>query len=520
MEVIHQHAKVVQRSKGRSAVAAAAYRAGEKLHNQYDGITHDYTRRRGVVFTDILLPSNAPITFRDRETLWNSVEKIEKASNSQLARDVEFSLPVELDRQTQIRLVRAHVREQFVNHGMCADVAIHDKGDGNPHAHILLTMRPLEPDGNWGLKSKREYVLNDYGERIPLPSGDFKTRKISLTNWDDKGNAERWHEAWANACNRELERFQTDRRFTNKSYHDQSILLEPTVHIGKTANQMEKRGERSELGDINRGIRQRNAEIIALRAEVRDLEQAAQEQAMQPSKERTTIYEAPSAAQTTPASERETSRQPEIVAPQPLTLDDIKQKYIDLEIEIRRQKRLANDLKAQLRAYDSKREDLAEITGNVGSFSEEMNRLKEQRDNLPFYAVQDRRQLDDRIDKLTLSREQAARSLKNDYGIEHMERIGDRFDELTRNQAEIKLQLLEQPDIERLLQQQRELERSYTQLYEKAGPDRDKPQRDREKNTHDRSMADRMAATEAENRLKKLTGQERDRGQERERSRR
>ena len=128
MEVIHHHCKIVKRSAGKSAVAASAYRAGEKLHNKYDGMTHDYTRRRGVIFADIQLPSHAPKAFKDRETLWNSVEQIEKASNSQLAREVEFSLPNNLDRKTQIQMVRQHVQTQFVDKGMCADIAIHDKG--------------------------------------------------------------------------------------------------------------------------------------------------------------------------------------------------------------------------------------------------------------------------------------------------------------------------------------------------------------------------------------------------------
>jgi len=520
MEVIHHHVKIVKRSLGRSAVAAAAYRAGDRLHNQYDGITHDYTRRRGVVFTDILLPDNAPDSFSDRETLWNSVEKIEKAANSQLARDVEFSLPVELDRQAQIRLVRAHVREQFVNQGMCADVAIHDKGDGNPHAHILLTMRPLNPDKSWGLKSRREYVLNDNGERIPLKSGDFKTRKVSLTNWDDKGNAERWHGAWADACNRELERQGIERRFTNQSYLDQGILQEPTIHLGKAANQMEKRGEHSELGDVNREIRQRNAEISALRNQIEELEIQAGNQDMRPTKERITLYQAPTPAQSANAPEPEIAQQSEDTAQSPLSFDEVKQEYINLEIEITRQKRLANDLKARLRRNDSEREDLTEITGIVSSFSEKLKELNDQRDNLPINAGAEKRRIDEQIDKLANSRDQAMRSLKNEHGIVDLTQVEGKHSEMAQSRAEIERQLAALPSIEQLMRQQQEFGESYQQLYEKAGAEQEKGGRDSEKKPMDRSLTDRMAAAEAESRLRRMTVQERDREQAREHSRR
>ena len=127
-------------------MAAAAYRSGEKLTNEWDGITHDYTKKRGVVYSEILLPANAPSSFSDRSTLWNSVEKIEKNRDAQLAREIEIALPNEIDRQSQIRLVRKYVQDIFVSAGMCADYSIHDKGDGNPHAHIMLTLRPLNID--------------------------------------------------------------------------------------------------------------------------------------------------------------------------------------------------------------------------------------------------------------------------------------------------------------------------------------------------------------------------------------
>ena len=157
MAIYHCSIKIISRGKGKSAVAAAAYRSGEKLVNEYDGAIHDYTRKGGIVHTEILLPDNAPPAFSDRSALWNAVERIEKAKNAQLAREIEIALPHELTREQGVSLVREYVKGNFVAAGMCADVCLHDKNDGNPHAHILLTMRPIEQDGAWGTKQKKEY---------------------------------------------------------------------------------------------------------------------------------------------------------------------------------------------------------------------------------------------------------------------------------------------------------------------------------------------------------------------------
>lgn len=169
--IYHCNISIVSRGKGKSAVAAAAYRSGEKLTNEWDGMTHDYTRKGGVVHTEILLPPHARSSFSDRSTLWNSVELCEKAGNAQLAREIDAALPIELSREEQIRLVREYCSSQFVSRGMCVDFAIHDTDSGNPHCHIMLTMRPLDERGAWAAKSKKEYDLDENGERIRLPSG-------------------------------------------------------------------------------------------------------------------------------------------------------------------------------------------------------------------------------------------------------------------------------------------------------------------------------------------------------------
>ena len=166
MAIFHLSVKVISRSKGKSAVGAAAYRSSEKIENAYDGVVHDYTRKRGIIHTQILLPFHAPAKYYNRSVLWNAVEKAEKAKNSQLARDIEISLPRELPFSRQKQLVIGFVRQTFVNEGMCADICFHDKLDGNPHAHIMLTMRPINEDGSWGQKQKKVYVLDGSGNKI------------------------------------------------------------------------------------------------------------------------------------------------------------------------------------------------------------------------------------------------------------------------------------------------------------------------------------------------------------------
>ena len=198
MAIYHCSIKIISRGKGKSAVAAAAYRAGEKLTNDFDGETHDYTHKGGVVHTEILLPGHAPAAFSDRAVLWNAVEKIEKAKNAQLAREIEIALPRELTREQGISLVREYVKEQFVNAGMCADFAIHDTGGGNPHAHIMLTMRPIQQDGAWGAKQKKEYILDPQGKKIYDPKKrQYKCKAIPATDWNEQTKAEEWRAAWA-----------------------------------------------------------------------------------------------------------------------------------------------------------------------------------------------------------------------------------------------------------------------------------------------------------------------------------
>ena len=266
--IYHCTIKIIKRSEGRSAVAAAAYRSGQKLTNEWDGMTHDYTHKGGVVHSEILLPAHAPPAFQDRSTLWNSVEVIEKSSKSQLAREIEIALPVELDRKAQLALVRAYVKDNFVLAGMCADFSLHDKGDGNPHAHIMLTMRPLEQSGEWGAKCRKEYLTDQRGQRIPDGKGGYKSRRVDVTDWNEKDKAEQWRAAWAEYANRALEQTGRPERIDHRSYKRQGKEQLPTVHMGVAATRMEQRGISTDKGNVNRQIAADNKLLKEIKARV------------------------------------------------------------------------------------------------------------------------------------------------------------------------------------------------------------------------------------------------------------
>jgi len=249
--IYHCSIKIISRGKGRSAVAAAAYRAAEKITNQYDGEIHDYTKKGGVVHTEILLPDHAPAEYADRSILWNAVEKVERYKTAQLAREIQLALPVELTEEQNKKLVRDYVKEHFVSAGMCADIAIHDTGEGNPHAHIMLTMRPIEQGGEWGAKSRTVDGV-----------------KIPTVDWNEQTNAEVWREGWAGVVNRELERHNHEQRVDHRSFKRQGIDQIPTVHLGTAAHQMEQRGIATDRGNINREIRALNRQLRKLKSQM------------------------------------------------------------------------------------------------------------------------------------------------------------------------------------------------------------------------------------------------------------
>ena len=198
----HFDVKIIQRSKRQSAVASAAYQSGERLFSEYDQKQKYYSHKSEIVHTEIMLPPHAPPEYADRNTLWNAAEAIEKQWNSQLARRFVLAIPRELSPEQYADLIRDYCREFFVSKGMIADFAIHDKGDGNPHAHILLTMRAMDEQGKWLPKSRKVYDLDENGERIRLASGRWKSHKEDTVDWNDQKYAEIWRQGWADTANR------------------------------------------------------------------------------------------------------------------------------------------------------------------------------------------------------------------------------------------------------------------------------------------------------------------------------
>ena len=289
--IFHCTIKLVQRSKGKSVVAAAAYRSGTKMVNEWDGMTHDYTRKGGVVHAEIILPAHAPPEFQDRAILWNSVEQIEKSKDSQLAREVEVALPVELSREQQLSLVRSYVKDNFVDKGMCADFAIHDRDTGNPHAHILLTVRPLKENGEWGAKCRKVYELDERGQRIADGRGGWKNHREDTTDWNNKEQAEVWRSAWADYTNQALEAAGKLERIDHRSYQRQGVQKIPSVHLGVAAKQMEKRGIVTRKGDLNRQITADNKLLKEIKARIARLHRWSKDEAAKPQSSQPTLLQ-------------------------------------------------------------------------------------------------------------------------------------------------------------------------------------------------------------------------------------
>ena len=272
MSDYHFHVTQIKRSKGQSAVACAAYRSGEKLYSDYYGEVSDYTRKRGIVYTEILLPSHAPPEYSDRQTLWNAVEKAESHPKAQLAYSFDIALQNEFSIEENIALARRFLLNEFVSRGMICDFAVHlpDRKDGiqNPHFHVLCPMRPLEENGQWGAKQLREYVLDEHGERIRDKTGDYVFNAIPTTDWGNPETLEHWRKAWCDLCNSKFEEKSLDERIDHRSYERQGVELLPTVHEGPTVRAMEKRGIATEKGNLNRWIKATNKMILAAEKKV------------------------------------------------------------------------------------------------------------------------------------------------------------------------------------------------------------------------------------------------------------
>lgn len=270
LAIYHLSVKIGSRGKGQSAIAASAYRAGEKLTDKETGLTSDYTRKGGVVFSEISLCENAPTEYSDRATLWNAVHQIEKTKDARLWREIEVALPKELSRKEQIETVRTFVKQQ-TEKGMCADWSLHDKGDGNPHAHIMLTVRSIEQSGKWAPKSRKVYDLDENGERIFQKvdkSGrkQYKSHKEDYNNWNASERVEEWRAEWADCCNARLSECD---RIDHRSYARQGIDQIPTIHEGYAARQLTAKGLPSERVQLNDEIRHRNTLLQQIAAQLK-----------------------------------------------------------------------------------------------------------------------------------------------------------------------------------------------------------------------------------------------------------
>ena len=321
MAIYHMEAKVVSRGSGRSAVAASAYMSCSRMYNDYDGIQHDYTRKHGLIYQEVMLPPMAPPEWKDREQLWNAVEAAEKTKDSRLAREFVVALPIELNTDSNISLLQDFIQKNFVDLGMCADFAIHDTDGHNPHAHILLTVRPLNENGTWQYKAEKEYLCIKDGKEKGFTAAEFKKaqkegwekqyryqagkKKIYLTpsaalekgyervdkhpkstrygrqnpiseRWNSEEQICLWREKWAEAVNKMLAQNQIHASIDHRSFADQGITEQPTIHEGYIAQNMEKKGIISDRCEINRQIRADNKMLRELKAQVAKLAQAVE----------------------------------------------------------------------------------------------------------------------------------------------------------------------------------------------------------------------------------------------------
>ena len=316
LAIYHLEAKVITRSEGRTACGAAAYMSCSRIYNEYDGIQHDYTRKHGLVWEHVFLPSMAPAEWADREKLWNAVEAAEKTKDSRLARELIIALPREFERRQWIGLLSGYIHDNFTSQGMCADVSIHDTDGHNPHAHILLTVRPMDDKGKWQHKTEKEYLCVRDGEEKGFTATEFKSvqaegwekqyhykvgkKKVYMApsaaeaqglerisknpkstrygrqnpiteRWNSEEQLVLWRETWANAVNHLMEQAQKPERIDHRSHAERGLDEKPTIHEGVAARMMEKAGGISERCELNRQIQSDNTLIRELKKVIEKL---------------------------------------------------------------------------------------------------------------------------------------------------------------------------------------------------------------------------------------------------------
>jgi uncharacterized protein YoxC len=376
--IYHLNVQIIGRSSGRSAVGSAAYRAAEKLKSveaaayrsgqdlgsEGNEITHDYTRKKGVVHKEILLPDNAPKEYEDRQTLWRAVEAKERRRDARLAREIEVALQIEFDLEEQKALLREYIRENFVDKGMIADFAVHNKGNGNPHAHIMLTTRHVTPDGFEG-----------------------KNR-----DWDEDTELLKWRENWAVINNRKFEEKGLDARIDHRSYKAQGIDREPTIHLGYEVAALEKKGIRTERGDLNREISRRNAE----RAQKAERKQELTESA---TNENPAIEESP-------------------VEKTAQTLSKLREDYITLEKNLAELIAQRNEIREEIPRLNFRTENMDEHAQNIETLQGRIAELQENRQNLNFLQWTKKQETDQAIKQTEQEARRAEIFFKNRFNVD------------------------------------------------------------------------------------------------------
>lgn len=283
MAIYHLTTRIISSGKGKSAVASSAYLSAQKLHSDKYGLSFNYTRKEEVVFSEVLLPRYAPEEFGDREVLWNAVEKYENKINSRYAREFEFAIPNEWNRDEAITRSREYIQTNFVDKGMIADWAYHEK-EGNHHVHCMCTLRAFNKDGTWSKMRKSEFALDENGNRIPIldESGNQKVRKrkgkgeeklwkrIDVVNnqWNSKEQLIEWRKKWADFCNQYLDE---ENQIDHRSFEERGLELMPTIHEGYAARQMEENGKVSDRCQHNRKVKEANNLIIKIQKEIKEL---------------------------------------------------------------------------------------------------------------------------------------------------------------------------------------------------------------------------------------------------------
>ena len=273
--------KIVGRSMkcrgGHSVVEQSAYISRTTMKSEYDGRTYYPKYSEDLVHVEISLPEGAPEQYKDRSALWNSVEMFEKRADAQLARSNRFPLPNDWSYETAVAVMRDYIQRNFVSRGMCCEWAVHDSenpktGQRNLHCHIMLTMRPILEDETWGARQKKIYKYDEHGNKIKKKNGRYDCTTEDIMGWDDRKNAMLWRQDFADTVNAVNEKLKIDEHWDHRSYKERGLDIEPTVHLGPKAAALERKGIRTERGDINREVKKHNAMIASLKRVIDGLE--------------------------------------------------------------------------------------------------------------------------------------------------------------------------------------------------------------------------------------------------------